>query len=149
MDWSFTLPGEELALKWSDFAVVTTWLQICGNSGHSTELSTQYLTHEVSPYLRFSLSPGSVILANTLLPSCTSFQPKPWTCFATNESTRRCHPRTTPILNGYILPSRPWTSARAIINNQISLDIAQLGLPPTPSHILNHKFTTSALITLH
>ena len=41
------------------------------------------------------------------------------------------------------------SSAGAIINNQISLDIAQLGLPPILSFILNHKFTTSPVITLH
>ena len=40
------------------------------------------------------------------------------------------------------------SSAGAIINNQISLDIALLGLPPILSLILNHKFTTSAVITL-
>ena len=39
--------------------------------------------------------------------------------------------------------------AGAIINNQISLDIAQLDLPPIPPFILNHKFTTSAVITPH
>ena len=129
--------------------MLTTWLQICGNSDNSTELPTQYLTHEVSLHLRFSLLPSSVILANALLPSCTSFQPKPRTCFTTNDRTTRCHPRPTPILNGYILLSCPRTSARAIINNQISLDIAQLGLPHILSVILNHKFTTSTIITPH
>ena len=32
-----------------------------------------------------------------------------------------------------------------MINNQISLEIALLGLPPFPSLILNHKVTTSAV----
>ena len=147
-NWCSALPGVELGLLWSDFAALTTWLQICGSYDHSTEYQTPHLTHEVSPYLRFSLPPSSVILANALLPSRPSFQPKPWTCFTTNDRTR-CHLRPTPILNGYILPSRSRTLAGAIINNQLSLDIAQLGLPSIPSHILNHTFTTSAVITPH
>ena len=40
-------------------------------------------------------------------------------------------------------------SAGVVINNQISLDVAQLGLPPIPSLIFNLKFTTSVVITLH
>ena len=39
------------------------------------------------------------------------------------------------------------SSAKAMINNQISLDIAQLGLPPILSLILNHKFTRSVVVT--
>ena len=52
---------------------LTTWIQFCGRYNHSTELQTSYLTHEVSPYIRFNLHPSAIILANTLLPSCPSF----------------------------------------------------------------------------
>ena len=61
------------------------------------------------PYLHFSLPPNSIISANILLPSCPSFQPEPWICFATNDRTTSCHPRPTPILNGFTLSSRPRT----------------------------------------
>ena len=70
----------------------------------------------------------------------------PLTCFRIYNRTTRCHPRPTPILNDYILASHPRTSAGAI-NDQISLDTAQSGLPSIPSLILNHTFTTSAIIT--
>ena len=48
-----------------------------------------------------------------------------------------------------MLPSRPRILVGAISNNQISLEIAQLGLLPLLSLVLNHKFTTLAVITLH
>ena len=101
------LAGVELGGSRSDIDTLTTWLQICNSSSHSTESKRPYLTHEMSPYLRFSLPPSSVISVNTLLPLRPSSQP--WTCFTTNDRTTRCHPRLNPILNGYILPSRPST----------------------------------------
>ena len=61
------------------------------------------------PYLHFSLPPNSIISANILLPSCPSFQPEPWICFATNDRTTSFHPRPTPILNVFTLSSRPRT----------------------------------------
>ena len=66
------------------------------------------------------------------------------TCFATNDRTTKRYPRPTPILHGYILPSLTSqdSSAEAIIYNQISLDTAQSGVPPVPSIVLSHKFTT-------
>ena len=66
------------------------------------------------------------------------------TCFTTNDRTTKCYPRPTPILHGYILPSLTSqdSSAEAIIYNQISLDTAQSGVPPVPSIVLSHKFTT-------
>ena len=36
---------------------LTTWLQVCDSYGHSTVSQTPYLTHEVLPYLHFSLAP--------------------------------------------------------------------------------------------
>ena len=105
--WGFALPGNELGLLWWDFDALTTWLQIRNSSSNSTESQMPYLTHEMSPYLRFRLPPSSVISANSLLPSSPSSQR--WTCFTTNDRTTRCHPRLTPILNGYILPPRPST----------------------------------------
>ena len=47
-------------------------------SGYSTEWQTTYLTHEVLPYLRFSVSPSSLILANNLLSSRPIFLPQFW-----------------------------------------------------------------------
>ena len=66
------------------------------------------------------------------------------TCFATNDRTTKRYPRPTPILHGYILPSLTSqdSSVEAIIYNQISLDTAQSGVPPVPSIVLSHKFTT-------
>ena len=66
------------------------------------------------------------------------------TCFTTNDRTTKRYPRPTPILHGYILPSLTSqdSSAEAIIYNQISLDTAQSGVPPVPSIVLSHKFTT-------
>ena len=65
-------------------------------SGYSTEWQTPYLTHEVSPYLRFSVPPSSLNLANNLLSSRPNFQPKPWTCFTIYDRTTRCHPPDLP-----------------------------------------------------
>ena len=59
--WGFALPGNELGLLWWDFDALTTWLQIRNSSSNSTESQMPYLTHEMSPYLRFSLPPSSVI----------------------------------------------------------------------------------------
>ena len=66
------------------------------------------------------------------------------TCFTTNDRTTKRYPRPTPILHGYILPSLTSqdSSVEAIIYNQISLDTAQSGVPPVPSIVLSHKFTT-------
>ena len=66
------------------------------------------------------------------------------TCFTTHDRTTKCYPRPTPILHGYILPSLTSqdSSAEAIIYNQKSLDTGQAGLPPLPSLVLSHKFTT-------
>ena len=73
MNWSFVPTAVELGQLQSIFALLTTWLQICGSYGHSTESQTPYLTHQVSPYSRFSLPLNSVVLTNTRLPLCPSF----------------------------------------------------------------------------
>ena len=72
----------------------------------------------------------SVILANTLLPSCPSFYLKPWTSFTTKDRTIKCHIRPTLIPHSLhpqgnqdykMFPPRPRTLAGTINNYQISL----------------------------
>ena len=59
-NWGTAFPGVGLGLLPLGMDALTTWLQVCDSYGHSTVSQTPYLTHEVLPYLHFSLPPPTL-----------------------------------------------------------------------------------------